>query len=194
MSDGNMNSGGEMNSLIWKEEAHRTVLRTPIFSVGESDCRSSYGKLKTFNVIDARDWAMVVPVIYVAGVRCFVMVWQWRHGARELSLEFPGGVIDAGEEPVEAAVRELFEETGYAARKIEALKSFSPNPAIMANNIHYFLAHDLASPVDQALDPDELVDVEIVPCSEVLDGLGESPYISALVGTATLLYVQRYGL
>ena len=62
-----------------------------------------------------------------------VLVWQYRHGTDELSLEVPGGVIDPGEEPIDAARRELKEETGYEAESFELLSVVQPNPALQNN-------------------------------------------------------------
>jgi 8-oxo-dGTP pyrophosphatase MutT (NUDIX family) len=118
------------------------------------------------------------------------MVRQWRHGAAQLSLEFPGGVIERGEEPMAAAARELSEETAYKAGRIVSLGSCSPNPAIMANHVHFFLAEDLQPLEGQNLDEDEYVDVELVPVDEVIQNMGHSPYIHALMGTALTLYLQ----
>ena len=179
------------NSLVWKEESRRTVFTCPIFSVGERYSRSPEGNLRTFSVLDARDWAMIIPALETERGREFVMVRQWRHGAQEMSLEFPAGVLEKDEDAEKAAARELKEETGYSAGKIEKLGCFNPNPAIMSNKIHFFLARDLKEPVKQNLDPDEFVEVEIVPWEKVLRGMGEPPYIHALAGTALLLFLQK---
>ncbi|MDR2747083.1 MAG: NUDIX hydrolase, partial [Treponema sp.] len=88
----------EINSLEWREEKSRAVFDCQIFSIRESVCRSPEDEARTFMVMDAADWAIVVPLIERAGEREFVMVRQWRHGSRELSLEFPGGVIEKGED------------------------------------------------------------------------------------------------
>jgi 8-oxo-dGTP pyrophosphatase MutT (NUDIX family) len=148
--------------------------------------------LKTFTVLDAPDWAIVIPVLETEGGRQFVMVRQWRHGAGELSLEFPGGVFEKGENAETAAARELKEETGYSAGKIQKLGEFSPNPAIMSNRVHFFLATELSSPAGQQLDEDEYVEVETHTVEEVLGGMGKPPYIHALMGTAMALYLQNH--
>jgi len=177
--------------LTWKVEGQKTVFTCPVFDMEERYCRSPYGKLRTYSVLKASDWAIVIPALDTERGREFVMVRQWRHGALELSLEFPGGVMEKGEDAETAAARELLEETGYRAGKIEKLGVFNPNPAIMTNKVHFFLALDLDLPAHQDLDEDEYVEVETVPCEEVLVGLGKPPYIHALMGTAMALYLGR---
>jgi 8-oxo-dGTP pyrophosphatase MutT (NUDIX family) len=181
-----------MNSpLIWKEESRRTVYSCPIFSVGERICRSPADKLKPYTVIDTLDWAIVIPVLETERGREFVMVKQWRHGAYELSLEFPGGVCEKNEEITQGALRELREETGYSAGKITKLGEFNPNPAIMSNQVHFFLAEELNYTGTQQLDEDEYVNVETVAWEDVVRGMGKRPYIHALMGTALALYLGK---
>ena len=182
--------------LIWKEEGRKKVFDSRVFSVWESYCKSpqsrqNSGEPQTFTVIDARDWAIIIPVIDTPKGKQFVMVWQWRHGSKSLSLEFPGGVFEPGENPEEAASRELQEETGYKPVNIKKMGDFSPNPAIMSNKVHFFLAEDLIDTGRQHLDEDEYVEVVLVDADEVIKGMGKEPYIHALMGTAMSLYLQN---
>jgi len=182
--------------LAWKEEGRAQVFKCNVFSVLESYCkapqqRTDKNKPQTFTVIEAKDWAIIVPVIESVKGKQFVMVWQWRHGAKELSLEFPGGVFEEGEDPKEAALRELREETGYIPRKIEKIGEFSPNPAIMTNKVHFFLAKELENCGKQNLDEDEFVEVVLVDAEEVKQNMGKKPYIHALMGSALSLYNQH---
>ena len=178
-------------NLKWEEESRRQVLDCNIFSVHESFCKSpgSNNELKTFTIIEAPDWAIIVPVLETPHGKNFVMVRQWRHGPKEMSLEFPGGVFEPGEDPQAAASRELLEETGYKPEKIRKIGEFSPNPAIMSNTVHFFLAGNLTNTGSQHLDPDEFVEVEIVPVETVIQGMGKPPYIHALMGSALALYL-----
>jgi 8-oxo-dGTP pyrophosphatase MutT (NUDIX family) len=182
--------------LIWNEENRKQILDCKIFKIWESFCKPpesqvNQNKLQPFTVIEAKDWAIVVPVIECEHGKQFVMLWQWRHGAMDLSLEFPGGVFEEGEDPKEAALRELREETGYIPRKIEKIGEFNPNPAIMSNKVHFFLAQELENSGRQNLDEDEFVEVVIVDTEEVKQNMGKKPYIHALMGTALSLYNQR---
>jgi 8-oxo-dGTP pyrophosphatase MutT (NUDIX family) len=143
-----------------------------------------------FTIIDAPDFAIVVPVIETERGSEFVMVRQWRHGTRELSLEFPGGVLEPGEDALEGAARELREETAYAPGTIRKIGEFGANPSFMANHAHIFLAGDLRPLATQDLDDDEYLEVERVPVRELFQGLGRPPYVHALMASAYCLYLQ----
>jgi 8-oxo-dGTP pyrophosphatase MutT (NUDIX family) len=177
--------------LAWVEQSSHISGDFRIFTVRESVCRSPEGVLKTFSVIDTRDWAMVIPVIETQQGKAFVMVRQWRHGARELSVEFPGGVLEADEQNAEGAARELREETGFVADRMTKLGAMNPNPAIMSNRIHFYLAEDLTQTGKRELDEDEFVEVLTIPAGDVLQNMGNPPYIHALTAVALLFYLKR---
>jgi 8-oxo-dGTP pyrophosphatase MutT (NUDIX family) len=177
--------------LVWKEESRTKVFDSCVFTVHESICKSPHDELKTFTIIDAADWAIIVPVLETPQGRQFIMVRQWRHGSQCMSLEFPGGVFEPGEDAQAAAARELLEETGYKSGKIKKMGEFSPNPAIMSNKVHFFLAEDLVDTGRQKLDVDEFIEVEQVSVDDVCKGMGKLPYIHALMGSALSFYLQQ---
>lgn len=172
--------------LEWQVTGERELLHTPVFDVGEQH-EAANGVEGDYVAISAPDWAMVVPVYR----GCFVLVRQWRHAARELTVEFPGGVVDGGEDPAAAATRELEEETGFRIGRLTHLGSVSPNPALFTNRFHVYLAEDLTPTGEQNLDDDELLTCSLVPIDEVVCSYGRGKYAHALMGTALALFLQH---
>jgi 8-oxo-dGTP pyrophosphatase MutT (NUDIX family) len=179
--------------LIWDEQSAKTAADFRIFTVEESLCRSPRGDIKPFSVIATSDWVMTVPVLETGRGKEFVMVRQWRHGARALSVEFPGGVLEAGETSADGAAREFREETGYLAGSLTALGAMNPNPAIMANRIHFYLAQNLTPTGRLDLDENEFVETVTLPVDEVAATMGNPPFIHALTAAALLFYIRFSG-
>ena len=122
------------------------------------------GGLHDFYVLGMPDWVNVVPVTPEGKV---VVIRQYRHGTGEVSLEIPGGVVDAGETHGETARRELLEETGYAAGEIVPIGRVAANPAIQDNHMHTFLALGARREREPRLDAAEEIAVEEVDLAEV---------------------------
>ncbi len=180
--------------LKWASGEKKLLLKTAVFDVTSSTNTHKEGSREVqgdYIVLDAPDWVIVIPEIEdgAAGRKEFFMVKQWRHGAKCLSVEFPGGVIDKGEEPEQAARRELLEETGCRAGKLTKLGQVNPNPALFSNRTHIFLAQDLECTGGQSLDADEFVNVIKVPVEEIKKDMGSEQFPHALMSTAMMFYL-----
>ena len=110
-----------------------------IFRVARAIFRKPDGRDFDFFVIRSPDWVNVVPVTPEGQV---VLIRQWRAGTDRVVIEVPGGMVDPGEDPGQAAARELAEETGYRAGDLRSLGAIRPNPALQDNRLHVFLARD----------------------------------------------------
>ncbi len=180
------------NKITWNPINSKKIFKTRVFTVCEKETLSPEDERKTFISLDAPDWAVVVPVLKKEGEEdCFIMVEQWRHGSESVFTEFPGGVIDAGESPEEAARRELSEETGRTAKTLKLLSVLSPNPAIMENHCHIFLAEIDGAVQEQKLDSDEFMNVRVMPVKTVLANMGKPEYAHAIMNAAAFLYLQE---
>ncbi len=118
-----------------------------------------------YTVIATADWVNVVALDPAGRI---VLVRQFRYGVDDFSLEIPGGVIEAGEDPVAAGRRELEEETGYAGGQAWLLGSVHPNPAIQNNRCHFVLVEGATPTGRVAWDGDEEIERSTAPADEVL--------------------------
>lgn len=143
----------------WPVIRSETVFDLGLFRVRRDRARSPRnGAEGDFYVIDMADWLQVIP--QTADGR-LVMVRQYRFGSRAAGLEFPGGLLDPGDDgPAAGAERELLEETGYGGGGMTPLGSLWAQPALMSVRVHLFLMRE-AREMTRAR-PDVLEDLEIV--------------------------------
>ena len=179
------------DKLIWKKTETKDILSTRVMTVTETTSISPEGDTKHFVVMDAPDWVIVIPEIYINNIKNFIMVKQWRHGSNSISIEFPGGVIDKGESPLEAAKRELLEETGFLTDEMIFLGSISPNPAIMSNKVHFYCAKNMHNTHKLNLDDDEYVHYAFMKATDVFSHMGGEKFTHGLTCAACHMY-NRY--
>ncbi len=143
------------------------------------------GAVRDFVVLECPDWVNVVPVTDDGQI---VFIRQYRHGIRSTTWEIPGGVIDGGETPEQAAVRELREETGYVPQSVRYLGKVSPNPAIQGNWSHTFLAEGCRLEADTHFDPFESIEIAPRPKADVDYMIRSGEICHALMIDALTLY------
>lgn len=115
-------------------------------------------------VLESVDW---INVVALTKDRRSVMVEQYRFGIQRCTLETPGGMVDAGETPLESAQRELLEETGYGGGCWRGLGAVEPNPAFHPHLCHHFLAEDVEKVAEINEGEGEAISVKLCTLDEM---------------------------
>jgi len=109
----------------------------------------------------------IALVVAITPAEEIVFVRQYKHGIGEITLELPGGLVDEGEDVESAAARELAEETGYDAARLESLGALVHDPPKTTNRIHGFLAVGAERAREPKPEPTEELEVVLLPVGEV---------------------------
>jgi ADP-ribose pyrophosphatase len=170
----------------WQKLGESSQLKTRVFDVlGRRYRHPVRDTEREFVVINAPDWVNVVAVTSDAQM---ILVRQFRYGIDEFSLEIPGGVMDPGEDPVAAGLRELREETGFTGAPAKLLGSVRPNPAIQSNTCHFVLVEPAVKSHELEWDTDEEIQICTRPVDEVLALAHSGGIVHALVLNALMLF------
>ena len=143
-----------------------------------------------FYTIESNHW---VNVIATTPDQDVVMIRQYRHGSRGITLEIPGGLVEEPD-PGDAAERELLEETGYSGKARRLIGSTNPNPAIFNNLCYTYLVSDVVKTSPLSLDANEDIDVELVPLAKIPGLIADGTIDHALVVVAFHFFFQQNGL
>jgi len=182
----------DIQRLTWRTLERDTVFIGPIFDIQRVQRASTDGRVGEFVELHAPLWATVIPWFRnEQGVPMFIMVRQYRHGSDSVTIEFPAGTIDAGEDPETAAKRELLEETGCEpVGNMYEIGSISPNPAFMNNRVWFYFVEGVRNVGEQHLDEHEQLDILTVPVKEVLASMGTGQYDNGIMMIAQAFFLR----
>jgi ADP-ribose pyrophosphatase len=174
----------------WEKLGQTALATTRVFTVQSVRYRHPVRQAeRDFFVINAPDW---VNVLALTPDRHLVLVRQFRYGADDFSLEIPGGVMDPGEDPLAAGLRELREETGFGGGTARVLGTVQPNPAIQSNRCHIVLVEQVVPTAPMAWDHDEEIELLTLPVDEVLTLARKGGITHSLVLNALFLFEPRW--
>lgn len=167
MADTEQKKSGQPES--WERLSSREGARYSMFSLRHDRVRSpADGGIHDFDIVESPEGVTVVAITTRGEL---VLVEQFRHANRELTLELPSGVVDEGEPPIDAALRELREETGYSGRDPELLGVLTLNPSWQTTRVHVVRVSSAELTGEKDLDETEDTRVRLIPESQVVQAI-----------------------
>ncbi|MFL2631121.1 MAG: NUDIX hydrolase [Thermodesulfobacteriota bacterium] len=173
----------------WIIEKKKLLKDLKIFNLFEYKMNSPYeevaSKRYNFYVFESLDWINILPITKEKKV---VFVEQYRPGTDSITLELPGGMADLNEKPINSAKRELLEETGFSTNDWSKLGWVHPNPAILNNICHTFIAlnvQEVAKPMNSG---SEFTNVRLVDLEDLDKLVIEGKITHSLVINAIYWY------
>lgn len=157
------------------------------FTIRRDTLRLPDGRETRFDIVEHIGSVVIVPLDAAGGL---LFVRQYRHAAGQEMLELPAGTLDEGESPDDCARREVREETGMAAGKLEPMGGFYLAPGYSTEYMHVYLATALVDDPLEA-DADEFLSVERVPVSAALEMCARGDFPDAKTLAALLLVRAR---
>jgi len=180
-----------MSKLNWELLSSKYIFKDNWATLRADTCRMPNGNIVApYYVLEYPDWANVVALTEDNQV---ILIRQYRHAAREVILELPGGCIESGELPEDGVRRELLEETGYSFETIEKLSTLYANPATGDNKTHCYLATGGIKVQEQDLDSGEEILVELVSLEKLKELLLNNEFAQALHVSGIFYALMRLG-
>ena len=143
-------------------------------------------RIPDYYILEYPEW---VNMIAITANGQFIFVHQYRHGLRQSFYEIPAGVCEKSDHsPMDAAKRELQEETGFGGGEWTEFMTLSANPASQTNLTHTFLARNVIPVSAQNLDPGEDLTIHLLSPDEVLELLLNGKIVQALMAAPLWKY------
>lgn len=181
-----MDSGG---TNLMKMIESKVIAEGSIIKVRCDTLETRRGHRVLRDVIEHRGAVAMVPIDSEGQV---LLVRQYRHAAGKWLLEIPAGTLDPGEDPVLAAQRELREEVGFAAGRLEPMGGCYASPGYSDEYLYFYVARDLTQDPLEA-DIDEEIEVRSVALTDVRRLIAAGEIEDSKTIAALLLVLHRDG-
>ena len=167
------------DELVCRTVSSKYLMRRPWMTIRCDSVAIPGGKVNPeYYVLEYPGWINVIAIDESGNM---LLERQWRQAAGIISTEIPAGVMEKGETPLQAARRELLEETGYTGGEWSELLTLYPNPGLMNNKCHCFLARGVRRTDSQHLDETECLEVFTATQEEVFRLLCEGAFMQAMM-------------
>ncbi len=154
-----------MTKQRWRVTASSYVIDTHFLRLRKDTIELADGSIvEDYYVRESRGFVIVFAITEDQRV---VLVRQYKHGIAQELLELPAGAIDPGEQPLETAIRELREETGYTAPSLEHVRTFIVDPTNSDSIAHLYLARNAHQTAEQDLDATESIELDLATLDEL---------------------------
>jgi 8-oxo-dGTP pyrophosphatase MutT (NUDIX family) len=177
----------------WKRKSRKEIVKDQWISLYADECELPGGHIVApFYVVEEKDWVHVVAIDANGSI---LLTRLYRYPTDWLGWELPCGGIDAGEDPLSAAKRELREETGYVAAKWQQIGGpLYPNPARQTNRVYSFVATDLTQAGPQSMEATEDIEFEFASPAEVRTRIARGDFRHALHVACFFLVADAVGI
>lgn len=178
----------------WKTLSTEELAKFGYFRLRSDRCELPDGRIMPrYFTIEFSDWVNVIPVTKEKKI---VLIHQYRHSVGELTIEVPGGSTNPKqkEDNQAAAIRELEEETGYTAKSMEYVGFHHPNPALISNKMHTYIAWDCEKTKPLKLDPYEDIESFEVSVTELEDLIDKGKITHSIILASFLLARKKLQL
>lgn len=168
----------------------RFIYKGKLFSVKADEVETSWGKRTVREIVVHPGAVVIIPMLDEDTV---ILVKQYRYAASKILLELPAGVIERGERPEESAMRELEEETGFRAERIEKLGSLYLAPGYSTEVAHFYIAEGLIE-CGQKPEPDEKIKIVPMKIRDLLQMVKNGELEDAKTVAGILMLMLRKGM
>ena len=166
----------------WDKISSNIVFESNFFKILRCKFKNSTrNKIGNFFLEECNDW---VQVLAETKEKHYVLVKQYRFGSGSITLELQGGIMEDGEDPIDAAKRELSEETGYVGDSAELISTLYPNPAKQTNVVNFVLIRNCQKKEDTNFDEFEELQTLIFSREEIFSAIknGEITHCIPIAG------------